>query len=118
MSEIKPNVFPNNQPQKNKTLTEAEKLAAYEAEKAAVTNEIYNSQIQSDTPYEHMSAVEQMRVRTEAQLIQRQEMGVVKEPYLSEKTTTVNYHEQQKNNEYDEQMRLRDEQLKKKYRTD
>lgn len=113
MSDIKPNVFPNNQPQKNKTLTEAEKLAAYEAEKAAVTNEIYNSQIQSDTPYEHMSAVEQMRVRTEEQLRQKQEMGVVKEPYLSEKTTTVNYHEQQKNNEYNEQMNLRDEQLKR-----
>jgi hypothetical protein len=113
MSDIKPNVFPNNQPQKNNNLTDAEKLAAYEEEKIMVTNEIYSSQVQSDTPYEHMDAVEQMRARTEAQLRQKQEMGVVKEANLSERKTTVNYQEQQKNEEYNEQMRLRDEQLKR-----
>jgi hypothetical protein len=100
MSEIKPNVFPNNQPQKNKPLTEAEKLAAYEAEKAAVTNEIYNSQIQSDTPYEHMSAVEQMRLRTEAQLRQKQEIGTVKDSSLSEVTNSKVYKQPTKEDSY------------------
>lgn len=113
MSDIKPNVFPNNQPQKNNNLTDAEKLAAYEAEKAMVTNEIYNSQMQSDTPYEHMSAVEQMRLRTEAQLRQKQEMGVVKDPSLSERTSSRVYQQPSKEDAYNEQMRLRDEQLKK-----
>lgn len=113
MPDIKPNVFPNNQPQKNNNLTDAEKLAAYEAEKAMVTNEIYNSQMQSDTPYEHMSAVEQMRLRTEAQLRQKKEMGVVKDPSLSERTTSVIYQQPTKEDAYNEQMRLRDEQLKK-----
>jgi hypothetical protein len=113
MSDIKPSVFPNNQPQKNNNLTEAEKIAAYEAEKAMVTNEIYTSQIQSDTPYEHMTAIEQMRVRTEAQLRQKQEAGIVKEPYLSERASTANYQDRQKEDSYNEQMRVRDEQLKK-----
>ncbi len=113
MSDIRPNVFPNNQPEKNNNLTDAEKLAAYEAEKAMVTNEIYNSQMQSDTPYEHMSAVEQMRARTQAQLQQKQEMGVVKDPSLSERTTSRVYQQPSKEDAYNEQMRLRDEQLKK-----
>lgn len=112
MSEIKPNVFPNNQPQKP-NLTEAEKLAAYEAEKAMVTNEIYSSQMQTDTPYEHMSAVEMMKARTEAQLRQKQDAGVVKDPSLAERTSSRVYQQQTKEDGYNEQMRLRDEQLKK-----
>ena len=113
MSDVRPNVFPNNQPQKNNNLTEAEKIAAYEAEKAMVTNEIYTSQMQSDTPYEHMTAVEQMRARTEAQIRQKQEMGVVKDPSLSEVKSTRVYQQPTKEDTYNEQMRLRDEQLKK-----
>lgn len=112
MSDIKPNVFPNNQPQKP-NLTEAEKLAAYEAEKMMVTNEIYSSQMQTDTPYEHMSAIEQMRRRTEAQLKQRQDIGVVKDPSLSEKTNTRVFQQPTKEDNNEEQIRLRDEQLKK-----
>jgi len=111
MSDIKPNVFPNNQPQKP-NLTEAERIAAYEAEKMMLTNEIYSSQAQSDTPYEHMGAVEQMRIRTESQLKQKQEAGVVKDPSLSERTTS-NIRQQTKEDGYNEQMVLRDEQLKK-----
>jgi hypothetical protein len=111
MSDIKPNVFPNNQPQKS-NLTEAERIAAYEAEKMMLTNEIYSSQAQSDTPYEHMGAVEQMRIRTESQLKQKQEAGVVKDPSLSERTTS-NIRQQTKEDGYNEQMVLRDEQLKK-----
>ena len=113
MSDIRPNVFPNNSEKPKKELTEAEKIAAYEAEKAMVTNEIYNSQMQSDTPYEHMSAVEQMRLRTQAQLQQKQEMGVVKDPSLSERTNNRVYQQPTKEDAYNEQMRLRDEQLKK-----
>lgn len=112
MSDIKPNVFPNNQPQKP-NLTEAEKLAAYEAEKMMVTNEIYSSQMQTDTPYEHMSAIEQMKYRTEAQLKQRQDIGVVKDPSLSEKTNTRVFQQPTKEDNNEEQIRLRDEQLKK-----
>jgi hypothetical protein len=112
MSDIKPNVFPSNQPQKP-NLTEAEKLAAYEAEKMMVTNEIYSSQMQTDTPYEHMSAIEQMRHRTEAQLKQRQDIGVVKDPSLSEKTNTRVFQQPTKEDNNEEQIRLRDEQLKK-----
>jgi hypothetical protein len=112
MSDIKPNVFPNNQPQKP-NLTEAERIAAYEAEKMMLTNEIYSSQAQSDTPYEHMSAVEQMRVRTESQLKQKQEAGVVKDPSLSERTANRVYQQPTKEDGYNEQMRLRDEQLNK-----
>ena len=113
MSDIRPNVFPNNQPEKNNNLTEAEKLAAYEAEKAMVTNQIYESQFAEDTPYEHMSAVEQMRLRTQAQLQQKQEMGVVRDPSLSERTASRVYQQPTKEDGYNEQMRLRDEQLKK-----
>jgi hypothetical protein len=113
MSDIRPNVFPNNSEKPKKELTEAEKIAAYEAEKAMVTNEIYTSQMQTDTPYEHMTAVEQMRVRTEAQMRQKQEMGVVKDPSLSEVKSTRVYQQPTKEDIYDEQMRLRDEQLKK-----
>ena len=112
MSDIKPNVFPNNQPQKP-NLTEAERIAAYEAEKMMLTNQIYSSQVQSDTPYEHMSAVEQMRIRTESQLKQRQDVGVVKDASLSEKTSTRVYQQPTKEDGYNEQMRLRDEQLNK-----
>ena len=115
MPDIRPNVFPNNQPQNNdnNNLSEAEKLAAYEAEKAMVTNQIYESQFAEDTPYEYMSAVEQMRLRTQAQLQQKQEMGVVKDPSLAERTTSRVYQQPTKEDGYDEQMRLRDEQLKK-----
>jgi len=110
MSDTRPSVFPNN-PEKPKNLTEAEKIAAYEAEKAMVTNEIYSSQFQQDTPYEHMTAVEQMRARTEAQMRQKQEVGVVRDSSLSERTTM--YKQPSKEDVYNEQLRLRDEQLQK-----
>ena len=112
MSDIKPNVFPNNQPQKP-NLSEAEKLAAYEAEKSMVTNEIYSSQMQSDTPYEHVRAVEMMKARTEAQLRQKQEVGVVRDPSLLERTKSRVYTQPTKEDDYNQQMLLRDEQLKK-----
>lgn len=111
--EKKPNVFPKKEMTNNVTMTEEQKIAAFEAEKAMVTNQIYNmASAPDDTPQGHMTAVEMMRLRTQQQLNQRQEVGVVQDPSLAEKTSTKIYQdENQKRNE--EQMRLRDEQLKK-----
>jgi hypothetical protein len=113
MSDIRPNVFPNKeQPQQPINLTEAEKIAAYEAEKAMVTNEIYTSQISQETPQGHNSALEAMRARTEAQLNMKNSMGVVKDPSLSEKGSV--YKQPTKEEQYQEnQINLRDEQLRK-----
>ena len=112
MSDIKPNVFPNNQPQQTTNLTEAERIAAYEAEKAMVTNEIYTSQISEETPQAHNGALEAMRARTEAQLNMKNSMGVVKDPSLSEKGSV--YKQPTKEEQYQEnQISLRDEQLRK-----
>lgn len=113
MSEIRPNVFPNKeQPQQPTNLTEAEKIAAYEAEKAMVTNEIYTSQISEETPQAHNGALEAMRARTEAQLNMKNSMGVVKDPSLSERGSV--YRQPTKEEQYQEnQISLRDEQLRK-----
>jgi hypothetical protein len=112
MSEKRPNVFPNEE-DKNKNLTDAEKLAIYEAEKAKVTNEIYSSQVLPDTPESHISAVEMMRLRTEAQIKAKQELGIVKDSSLAEKNTNKVFKQPTKEEQYNEQMRLRDEQLQK-----
>lgn len=113
MSEKKPNVFPTTQ-QMDEAKVLAAKVAAYEAEKKHVTNEIYNSNIAApDTPVEHMSAVEMMRKRTADQLAQRENggafNGIVRDPALAENATpSVNPTQSR----VDEQMRLRDEALK------
>lgn len=109
----KPNVFPKRETTTNNTMTEEQRIAAFEAEKAMATTEIYSSAISpADTPQGHAEAVEMMRLRTQQQLQQKQEIGIAQEPSLAEKTTTRVYQdENQKRNE--EQMRLRDEQLKK-----
>jgi hypothetical protein len=111
--EKKPNVFPKRETTNTPVMTEEQRLAAFEAEKAMATNEIYNTAVApEDTPQGHMSAVEMMRYRTQQQLQQREEMGVVQDAALAEKTTTRVYQDQnQTKNE--EQMRLRDEQLRK-----
>ena len=60
----KPQVFPT-QGQTPVNLTDAEKVAAYEAEKAIVTNEIYTAPLQmDDTPQGHANAIEVMRKRS------------------------------------------------------
>jgi len=111
MSDIKPNVFPNNQPQKP-NLTEAEKLAAYEVEKSQVVSTIYSSQNLEDTSDSHLTAVELMRARTEAQLNMKNQVGVVKQPELAEKNIKSVY--QQPNKDVNsEQIKAKDEQLKK-----
>jgi hypothetical protein len=109
MSEKKPNVVPTKQ-QIDAASDEKSKLAAYEAEKAQVTNEIYSNSMSEETPYAHMSAVEQMRFRTEQQLNQKNNIGIVKDPNLAEKPTGYMQANQSRN---EEQVRLRDEQLEK-----
>jgi hypothetical protein len=107
----KPNVIPSKE-QMNAAATEKAKLEAYETEKALVTNEVYGTAMApEDTPYGHMNAVEMMRQRTFNQLQQQQESGVVQDSSLAEKTAASVYAEaaREKN---EEQMRLRDEQLR------
>ena len=107
----KPNVIPTKE-QMNAAATEKAKLDAYETEKALVTNEIYSTAVApQDTPQGHMSAVDMMRQRTFNQLQQQQQTGVVQDPSLAEKTAASVYAEatREKN---EEQMRLRDEQLR------
>ena len=108
----KPNVIPTRD-QINAANEEKAKIEAYEMEKALVTNSIYNTAVApDDTPQGHTSAVDMMRQRTENQLQQIQQGYAVQDPSLAEKNSTRVYDEaaRQKN---EEQMRLRDEQLKK-----
>lgn len=111
MSDKKPNVFPK-QSEPSTNLSEAAKVAEYEAEKAKVTNEIYINAMNEDGG--SMSAVEMMRRRTAMQMQQMQTEGIVQDPSLSEgpKTTTRQYAEANMDKN-EEQMRLRDEQLAK-----
>jgi hypothetical protein len=102
--EQKPNVFPN----KTETITEsnhnpdiARDLEEYEARKKIVVDEVYRNVEEGS----QMSAVEMMRKRTEEQMNQKKEFGVVKDESLVEKS------ESQKR--YEEQIRLRDEQINK-----
>lgn len=75
----KPNVFPNKD--------NNQKLIEFEKEKAKATEEIYlNSVLPEDTPESHINAVEAMRRRTEEQMRQKKELGVVKDNNLSETT--------------------------------
>jgi len=107
----KPNVIPTKE-QMSAAATEKAKLDAYETEKALVTNEIYTTAVApEDTPQGHMSAVDMMRQRTFNQLQQQQQTGVVQDPSLAEKSAASVYAEatREKN---EEQMRLRDEQLR------
>jgi hypothetical protein len=110
----KPNVIPTRE-QINAATEEKAKMEAYEMEKALVTNNIYSTAVApDDTPQGHMSAVEMMRQRTENQLQQVQQGYSVQDTSLAEKNPTRVYDEvaRQKN---EEQMRLRDEQLKKNF---
>jgi len=101
----KTQVFPT-QEQMNARKSEEAKIAAFEAEKAQATNEIYHSAAtQQDTPKVHYDAVEAMRLRTEKQLSDLKNNGTVTNPYLSDNNDT--------NSINNEQMRLRDEQLRK-----
>ena len=113
MDNKRPGVFPT-QEQMNSAKIENDRISAYEREKLELTNEIYvNSSRQKDISGGQIGAVEAMRLRTEEQLRAREVKGVVKEESLADKTNsrlTTDEIMQQRNQE---QMRIRDEQLKK-----
>ena len=107
---LKPQVFPI-QGQTPVILTDAEKIAAYEAEKAIVTNEIYTAPLQmDDTPQGHANAMEAMRKRTENQLAALKANGTVIDPTLAEPNTRPVYQAQNRN---DELIKQRDAALQK-----
>lgn len=109
----KPNVFPKRETVTSNTMTEEQKIAAFEAEKAMVTKEIYSTAMSpNDTPQEHADAVEMMRIRTQQQLKQKQQAGMVQDPSLAEKKTTTRVYQDENQKRNEEQMRLRDEQLR------
>jgi hypothetical protein len=122
MDNIKPSVFPTPE-QRAKAENDAEiaRLAAFEREKAEVTNYIYDaSKTPPPTPEAapidysvqgHGDAVEMMRRRTEYQMSLRNNEGVVKHPELAEKPPVrqITREEIEMNKRTEEQMRLRDE---------
>lgn len=103
--EKRPNVVPPKGPIK----TDAQKIAEYEAEKRVVTNEIYTDAFRdSETPTNHLSALEQMRARTAQQLALNQQGGVVAYPEFAEKQSVYGDTTKYRN---EEQMKQRDAQL-------
>jgi len=107
----KPSVFPTQEQMAN--ANEQAKILAYEAEKKVVTNEVYTNAIApDDTPNGHIDAVTMMKRRTEDQMKQRDETGVVQDPSLAE-TPKSGYNVNEMYQKSEDQMRLRDEQLEK-----
>lgn len=128
MSERKPQVFPT--PEERKAAIERidnDKVLAYENEKYQEVNSIYvnSMSVPKKTeeipngydPNNHASAVEQMRLRTEQQLKMRNKNGdfnsAVVQPELAEKQEKQRVVQTDLYNKSDEQMKLRDEQLRK-----
>ena len=124
----KPSVFPT--PEERKAAAERadrEKILAYENAKAQEANSVYtNSMVAPKRPEDmpnnynpnaHANAVEQMRLRTQHQLNMRNQNdtfnGDVIHPELAEKTETPRVVQGDLYNKSDEQMKLRDEQLRK-----
>ena len=118
----KPNVFPKTVTnQSTATISEAERIAQFEAEKKAVTQHIYEQSKSVPMNHEelpndynvdgHSNAVEMMRMRTQQQMYQRESSGMVQDPNLAEKTNT-RFVKQSAEAKNEEQMRLRDEQIR------
>jgi hypothetical protein len=108
----KPQVFPT-QEQRETYQSEEAKLAAFNAEKAQVTNDIYTNAAPQDTPQGHYDAVEAMRLRTQQQLENKNSVGKVQHPELSEKVIQrVEQPTKQVEDANQELIRLRDEQLR------
>jgi len=119
----KPNVFPKVETnQTTVKQTEEERIAQFEAEKKAVTQHIYeqsksvplaHEELPNDyNVYGHSDAVEIMKRRTQQQIQQREMSGMVQDPSLAEKTTIPKVVQDSNKNKNEEQMRLRDEQLR------
>jgi len=103
--EQKPNVIPT---QSDKLAAEERaKIAAYEAEKKEVTNQVYTN---AEVGEAQMNALETMRRRTEQQMMLREKLGVVKDESLAEEKPSYQSLNKDRN---EEQIRLRDEQLAK-----
>src|ERR1035437_124940 len=83
----RPSVFPTpEQRAEAARLADKAKIDAYEREKAALTNEIYaQAAAPSDTPYGHLTAVEQMQKRAQQEMEIKRQGGVVRYPELAEK---------------------------------
>jgi len=119
----KPNVFPKVETnQQTVKLSEQERIAQFEAEKKAVTQHIYEQSKSVPLNHEelpndynvngHSNAVEMMRMRTQQQMYQKDTSGMVQDPSLAEKTTTNKVVQKSAEQRNEEQMRLRDEQLR------
>lgn len=121
----KPSVFPT-QEQRDARQLDLDRIAAYEAEKAQVTNEIYKSvQVPNNIEGENYNflnqndVLEQMRLRSENEMNIRNSGGVVRYPELAEKTEKRRVEAVEKtvediaNERTIEQMKLRDEQIKR-----
>ncbi len=104
--ERKPQVFPT-QEQQDQAILQA-KVDAYEAEKKLVVNEIFTNSA-NETSF---NAVEMMKQRTDNQMRERDETGIVKDLSLAEKPTQRTSEDLMRERT-EQQMRLRDEQLKK-----
>ena len=106
----KPNVFPQReQPQVN--LTDAERIANFEQEKAMATNEIYeNSKISDELSYAHKHAVEMMKQRTQEQIQRKNYDGMVVEPQLAEGTPKKVDNNADLVRKRDEQLRMNQQQ--------
>jgi hypothetical protein len=119
----KPNVFPKPETITNSfPSTENERIVQFEAEKKEVTNYIYEqsktpppSQNEAPENYNvggHANAVEMMKQRTQQQLSQVEQAGLVQDASLAEKQSTRVVVQNSAQNKTDEQMRLRDEQIR------
>jgi len=112
--EKKPNVFPNKEQQN--ISNEKNKQENFEQEKLNAITEVYLApSLSSDTPSEHLNAVEAMRRRTEEQLRLKNSVGVVQDQSLSENSSRVVVNNQMEDIRIktEDQMRLRDEILTK-----
>jgi hypothetical protein len=125
--EKKPNVFPKPETTTSSLpLSEEQRISQFEAEKKQVTNYIYEQAktpppLQNEAPENynvggHTNAVEMMKMRTQQQLSQIEQAGIVQEPRLAEKQTTrvvtQNSTTNPSQNKNEELMKLRDEQMR------
>ena len=120
MTEKRPQVFPSQEEREMaKSRIDADKIAAYEREKAKVTNEVYhNAQAPDNNPnlgYDYLTqndAVNQMRLRQEQAMAQKNAQGKVQYPHLAEQPTP-NYYSQQEYNKNEDLIRQREEALER-----
>lgn len=111
----RPNVVPTKE--QRDAAEERNKLAAFEAEKAQATQEIYtNATLSNEVSNNHVDAVELMRRRTQAQLEMRKEVGVVQDPFYAEQQPSrpLTRNEQdiiEIRKKAEEQLKIRDEMM-------